>query len=156
MTGSELREVRLVAFPLRLHRVATEHHAELMREFQLLAFDDDPRTEVPARLVELIAELNASYAGVAETADAEREAAIARGDESVDLTYRVPPGAAEACERLERMLAEADEFCRSEQLLTLATPAEAAAFRRWYLREFVAQLSGAEPTPWPAAESAAG
>lgn len=156
MTWGELHDVRLLAFPLRLHRVATEHHAELMREFQLLALDPEPGKEIPVRLVELMADITASYAGVAEAADAQREAAIARGEESIDLTYRVPAEVAEACVRLERMLAEADEFCRSEQLLTLATPAEAAAFRRWYLREFVAQLAGAEPTPWPPAEAAAG
>ena len=154
MTGTELREVRLVSFPLRLHQVATEHHAELMREFQLLALDVREEQNVPARLVELIAELSSAYSGSTEAANAERDAALARGDEAVDLTYRVPEDAATACARLERMLDEADEFCRSAQLLTLATPVEAAAFRRWYLREFTAQLAGADPTPWPVAAAA--
>ena len=151
MTGNELREVRLVSFPLRLHQVATEHHAELMREFQLLALDSQVTRDVPARLVDLVTELNAAYAGATEAVNAERDAALARGEEAVDLTYHVPEAVAEACVRLERMLDEADDFCRSEQLLTLETPAEAAAFRRWYLREFTAQLAGAAPTPWPEA-----
>lgn len=147
---SDLREVRLVAFPLRVHQRATEHHEELMREFQLLAIAESNGDAVPARLVSLIAELTTSYSGVASAADAERDAALARGEDTLDLVYRVPPEAAEACRRLERMLDEADAFCRAEQLLTLEAPPEAVAFRRWYLREFPAQLAGAEPTPWPA------
>ncbi|MDP9441273.1 MAG: hypothetical protein M3P34_03640 [Actinomycetota bacterium] len=51
------------------------------------------------------------------------------------------------------MLDEPDEFCRSgNQLLTLATPPELLAFRRWYLREFNAQLQGQPPLPWPEAD----
>jgi hypothetical protein len=48
------------------------------------------------------------------------------------------------------MLDEADEYCRSGQaLLTLETPPDAKLFRQWYLDEFIGQLSGAPPTPWP-------
>lgn len=146
----ELREVRLIGFPLRLHQRATEHHAELLREFQLLALDAAAARDVPGRLVDLMAELTETYAAGNAAPDAVRDAALARGDDSVDLTYRVPPSAAEACVRLERMLEEADEFCRADRLLTLATPEDAAAFRRWYLGEFAAQLAGAPPTPWDA------
>lgn len=54
---------------------------------------------------------------------------------------------------LARMLDEADEFCRSgNHLLTLATPPELLAFRRWYLGEFNAQLQGQSPLPWPEAD----
>jgi predicted phosphoribosyltransferase len=150
--AGSLREVRLLGFPLKLHQRATEHHEELMREFQLLALDESK--DVPRRLVELIDELTATYSSASSAADAVRDAALERGEESVDLTYVVPAAAAEACERLERMLDEADEFCRSDQLLTMAAPDDAVAFRRWYLSEFPAQIAGAAPTPWPG-ESAA-
>ena len=148
MTG--LREVRLMAFPLRIHRDATEHHEELMREFQLLALDPSPRADVPVRLVRLVQELTTTYSSVNSAPDADREAALARGDESIDLVYLVPPEAAAACAELDRMLDEADEFCRSEQLLTLAPAPEQVAFRKWYLGEFRSQLSGGEPRPWTA------
>jgi hypothetical protein len=46
------------------------------------------------------------------------------------------------------MLEEADEYCRSDQLLTLATPPTLVAFRRWYLGEFIAQIDGRPPQPW--------
>jgi hypothetical protein len=48
------------------------------------------------------------------------------------------------------MLDEVDEFCRQgKHLLTLATPPELVAYRRWYLGEFIAQLAGRPATPWP-------
>ena len=149
MTDAGLVEVRLIGFPLQVHQRATEHHEELMREFQLLAIDPPAGKDVPRRLVDLVGELSATYSSTTAPADAVRDAARARGEETVDLTYYVPPEAAEACVRLERMLDEADEFCRADQLLTLAAPEEAVAFRRWYLGEFTAQIAGAAPTPWP-------
>jgi hypothetical protein len=46
------------------------------------------------------------------------------------------------------MLNRADDYCRQGALLTLATPDDLVAFRRWYLGEFRAQINGARPTPW--------
>ncbi|MBA2438213.1 MAG: hypothetical protein H0V52_07665, partial [Acidimicrobiia bacterium] len=54
-----------------------------------------------------------------------------------------------ACITLGELLDESDEFCKKgEHLLTLTTPAEPLALRRWFLGEFVAQIDGADPTPW--------
>lgn len=156
MTGNELHEVRLVGFPLRLYQQAAEHHEELMREFQLLTIDPPSGADVPRRLVELVGELTASYGTVSAGAEAERDAALARGDEAIDLTYHVPADVGPACAALDRMLDEADEFCRSEQLLTLASAPDTAAFRKWYLHEFGAQLAGKPPTPWPGVPAGVG
>jgi len=38
---------------------------------------------------------------------------------------------------------------RDQQLLTLATPAEAKSFRDWYLGQFVGRIEGQPPLPWP-------
>jgi hypothetical protein len=149
-----LHDVRLLGVPLALLARSSEHHDELLREFQLLAIDpptSSPGHEVPQRLLDLIAEINGRYAGLSDAADADREAALARGDATIDLTITVPASVAEACERLDRMFDDADEFCRAgDRLLTLATPPDAAALRHWYLGEFVRQVGGAEPVPWPA------
>jgi hypothetical protein len=146
---SDLYEVRLLGFPLRLHALALEHHEELVREFQLLALDPGSAHSVPRRLVDLVAELTAAYGAFTDTANADRDAAAARGEERVDLTYVVPASAAAAAAQLGRMLDEADEFCRDgDRLLTLASSPETAALRHWQLSEFAAQVEGAEPTPW--------
>ncbi len=48
------------------------------------------------------------------------------------------------------MLDEADAYCRQgSHLLTLQTPPDQRAFRTWFLAEFLSQLAGGPPTPWP-------
>lgn len=150
--NGELREVHLIEFPLAVYRQAQEHADELVREFSLIALAEaeQPNPTVPARLLELVKALTDEYGGVTTEVELERDKALAAGLESIDLTYRLPPAAAEASLALGAMLDEADEFCRSGgALLTLATPPEAKRFRDWYLQEFASQLTGGKPTPWP-------
>ena len=145
---TELGEVRLLGFPLAVHRRSQEHYEELMREFQLLALATTA-ADVPHRLVRLVEELTTAFAAFTDAPHAVREAARERGDESVDLVYRVPAGVADAAARLDVMLDEADRYCREgDRLLTMAAPADAVALRHWQLSEFSAQVAGAQPTPW--------
>ena len=150
-TATDTVEVRLVGFPLNVYARARDHHEELMREFALLALrppgPDDPA--VPHRLLDLVDELTTRYAGFAENAEVRRDEALERGEASIDLDYRVPRGVREPAINLGRLLDEADEFCRRGALLTLATPPDAVLFRRWYLTEFVNQIDGNPPVPWP-------
>ncbi|HEV3363836.1 MAG TPA: hypothetical protein VG795_06790, partial [Acidimicrobiia bacterium] len=75
--------------------------------------------------------------------------ALERGDATVDLVYRVPAQAKEAAAALKDMLEEADEFCRrGTDLLTLASPPRAVAFRNWFLDQFTIQIDGGQPTRW--------
>lgn len=148
MTGEH--EIRLVGFPLRVWLAAQEHHEELMREFALLAMASATGSDVPLRLLALVEELTQRFAGSAQAVEAARDAAVERGEEFADLVYRAPREAREASIALDRMLEEADDFCRAgERLLTLATPHPALAFRRWYLAELVRQIDGLPPRPWP-------
>lgn len=151
MSG-ELCEVHLIEFPLPIFRRAQEHGDELVREFSLIALaeQDQPDPTVPVRLLELVKAVTREYGSVSTEVEQQRDAALEAGLDSIDLIYRVPPAVAEASLVLGAMLDEADDFCRlGDALLTLATPPEAKRFRDWYLQEFVAQLSGADPTPWP-------
>jgi hypothetical protein len=152
VTAPDRVAVRLLGFPLQVYLRALEHSNELMREFSLIAMSraDDDRPPLPKRLVQLVERLTHDYAGVTDEADAQRDEALEAGLESVDLIYLVPPAAGEASRVLGAMLDEADDYCRNGgTLLTLATPAEAKRFRDWYLGEFIGQVVGAEPTPWP-------
>jgi hypothetical protein len=45
-------------------------------------------------------------------------------------------------------MAEADEFCRSEELLTLARSPVMVAFADWYLEEFRRQVADLPARPW--------
>ncbi|MDQ6725084.1 MAG: hypothetical protein M3066_02775 [Actinomycetota bacterium] len=150
MTEPALVEVRLVRFPLRVWERSQEHVDELLREFALIAESEGERPSVPRRLLALIAELTKTYAGIASSTERHRDDAIARGETVTDLVYHVPPGVSEAIHHLGEMLDQADEYCQQgSHLLTLQTPPDQLAFRRWFLDEFSAQLAGAPPTPWP-------
>jgi hypothetical protein len=146
----DLAEVRLLRFPLPLWQESQEHVDELLREFALMNQGEGDHPSVPRRLLDLVAELTATYAGLSTQAEQERDDAIARGDTEVDLLYRIPPAAAGAVRHLGDMLDQADAYCRQgSHLLTLQTPPAQVEFRRWFLDEFAVQLDGGTPTAWP-------
>ncbi|MGH9063844.1 MAG: hypothetical protein ACRDZQ_02770 [Acidimicrobiales bacterium] len=145
-----LVEVRLLGLPVAVYQRAAEHGDELTREFQLLLERHTlPSESTPARLLALAAELQAGYGALTESQEQELAAAVERADATVDISYHVPPGVAEAVRRLRSLLEEADRYCQAEKLLTLTTPPETVAFREWFLLEFVRQLDGGRPRPWP-------
>ena len=144
-----LFEVRLLNVPLRLLAASREHHDEVMREFAMLALDEGLGSHpVPTRMLELIDILGRRYGAASERPDAEVDAALARGDISIDLVYHVPDHVTEAAAQLEALMAEADEFCRQRQMLALARPPLQVQFARWYLDEFRRQIAGEPPQPW--------
>jgi hypothetical protein len=145
----ELVEVRILRFPVPLFERSRRHMEELTREFQFIAKGDTAGT--PARLIALVERVGTRFAGLNDTAASRVEDALKRGEEQVDVVYRVPRAASDACAELNAMLDEADDFCRHGELLTLATPGDQVAFRRWFLDEFVTQLAGGAPTAWPGA-----
>lgn len=155
--GGELRHIRIVGLPVEVHARAAEHQAELQREFQLILIGvAEGESDVPKRLFDLIEAVNAQFQGLSAAQAAELDDAVTRGDASLDLDYQLPAAVRDACIELNRMLDECDDYCRrGDTLLTLATPAEAIAYRRWFLGEFVAQVDGAVPLPWPQADVAA-
>lgn len=150
---SPLVSVPILRIPVPLWARTQEHIDELLREFTLIAAqlrDHRDRLGVPFRLVELVRELTADYGGLNIDRENLLADAAARGVAEIDLVYQLPPQAAEASRRLQDILDEADEYCRAgAHLLTLATPPDMTRFRRWFLDEFVNQLSGAPPTPYP-------
>jgi hypothetical protein len=122
-----------------------------MREFALLA--EGGGDHAPSRLVALGDELSQRFSGFTADPTSRLAAAVERGDDRIDLVYRLPRSVGAASRQLLELLDEADEYCRQEQLLTLETPPAARAFRRWFLREFIVQSEGGAPTPWPGVEA---
>lgn len=144
-------DVVLLNFPLQLFAAARQRHDDLMREFALLGMrplEDRPGREVPARLRELVDVLSRQHGAAAERADAARDAAIARGELTMDLTYRLPRSAVPAIQGLHDLMDAAEEFCLSEQLLTPPRTPTQLAFGTWFFGQLTSQLQGAEPVPW--------
>lgn len=157
MTGppSELVKVTLRRLPLDLYRQSREHQDELQREFTFIQQSSSlHESSVPHRLIQLMLELNARFGAFSKGPRDALDVALDQGVATMDVVYQVPPEAKEAAVTLGVLLDEADEFCRNgTHLLTLATPPGPLALRRWYLGEFVAQIDGADPTPWDEWES---
>ena len=146
--GDTLHRVQLLNTPVRVLLAGREHHDELMREFSLLALGQQVARELSDRLRELIEVLGVRYGIAAVRPDEFIDAAVERGDATVDLTFDVPAHFAEAAETMDRLMIEADEFCRTEQLMTLARGPVLAAFGHWYAEELSRQIAGHEPRPW--------
>jgi anti-anti-sigma factor len=143
-------EVQLLAVPVAVHRRSVDHVRDLERELELIRHHESDESSVPHRLRALIDELTEQYGGVGEQPSEELDAAIGRGDDAVDLVYRIPASAGEGARRLSDLLDEVDEYCRTGgHLLTLVTPPESLEYRRWFLGEFVRQADGQAATPWP-------
>jgi hypothetical protein len=143
--------VRLLNFPLQVFAYARQHHDELLREFALLALrppEDRPGHAVPGQLLTLIDSLGRRFGGVGDRSDRIRDDALAAGETHIDLSYRVPRSAGPALTELHELMEQADQFCRDEQLLTIAATPVERQFRAWFIDEFIAQAQGAQPTPW--------
>ena len=141
----------MLGIPLRIQAAAAEHFEELAREFaHLAAGQEGPHQEIPERLLTLQRALTERFSAFTQLQQDELAAATERGDESVDLHYRIPQEAGLAAAALSAMLDEADDYCAGgEFLLTLRTPPGALAYRRWLLGQFTDQLSGDPPVAWP-------
>lgn len=147
--GPVLRRVVLSRVPLLVWERSSRHVDELLREFHLLTIGlAEGAQELPAQLLELVAELQVRYAGVSDDSVRRREQALAEGRRELEMVHEVPPEAAEACATLAELLDAADRYCATDALMTLPAPADQVAFRRWYLGEFVRQVAGEAPQPW--------
>jgi anti-sigma regulatory factor (Ser/Thr protein kinase) len=126
---------------------------DLRRELTLIALQageaDDSR-RVGSRLNDLALRLE-SFGPVGEAARKLVDDAHRAGLDRVNVHYDVPVAALPGIEELRALLTEADAFCRSEALLTLAAGPQETALRAWYLDDLLAQAIGADPTPWPGA-----
>lgn len=150
-------EVQLLGFPVALSLRSRQHYDELLREFALIAMGD--HEGVPAQLLALTDDLLAQFARESAEMRDKVDAAERRGEEFIDLVLTTPVAAVPSVLALDAMLDKADAYCRDgAALLTLSTPPDLLAFRRWYLRQVVDQLNGRAPTRWmgPATPGAGG
>lgn len=151
--------VHLLELPVALAAKTQQHFEELMREFSFVAASAhgaQPEHHVPARLMQLVDALTQQFSGITSDAEQRLADAIDRGDAVIaDHQLDIPAAAGPASRALGDLIDEADDYCRSGQhLLTLASPPDCVAYRRWYLSEVIGQLAGAAPTPWPQSEHA--
>lgn len=140
-------KVVIAEAPVRLLWQTHFRVRDLRREMLMLARRDTEPDSVPHRLIEIADDVDDLNVAVL-VGDESLEAAVHRADEFLTLHYDVPPTAGMSCAQLADLLDEADEYCRREQLLTLAATPRERAVRRWFLGEFDRQVRGEPPRPW--------
>lgn len=155
--GEDEIAVTLLEVPVSLWAALDGEWKDRMREFALISLGERTASSVPARLLELVHELEHRYGALGEGALRVLEAAHAAGEATVArLDYLIPRHLGPALAELSSMMDETDAFCaEGEYLLSLASSPGSKALREWIFTEFAAQLDGAEATPWPESRFAA-
>lgn len=143
----QLVTVRLLGMPVALFAEFRAWYAEIRRELRILGLAHRHEYPVASEMAELTlrVEQDRRLASGIERLDA----AIAAGEERVDLEYDVPPSAPVTMQEMSDVLDRADEFCREHRLLTMGATDQLKQLWRWYGNEFRRQGSGEDPTPWP-------
>lgn len=140
--------VRLAQCPVVLSLHADQHLDELVRELQLLSADrDNDRSQAIATEIR---DLLATPAHARLTGRRIAEEARARGLEHVDIEMAMPREFAPLVVRLQDAVSRADELCRANELLTLASPPDVRELRAWMTDAIVTQVEGARPVTWEA------
>ncbi len=142
----QLVPVRLLNMPVNVFADACVRLAELRRELRLLSLAHGEEYPLATELSELFLQVEQERRqslGVTQI-----DEAVAAGLDHADLEYHVPVSTPGTMAHLLEMLEKADEFCRDQKLLVLASSPQQQALRRWYLGEFARQAAGKEPVPW--------
>jgi hypothetical protein len=149
VTDRTVVPVALEGCPVPLLERARRHNEALIREFAFIMESDEDRAGVPAQLLAVVDRIRSQIGVLTTDIESQIDRAREQGDASIDLLVVLPFEGRELALELKRLFDDADDFCRSGDLLTLAEPDDVRAFRDWYLDQYVEQLDGAAPTPWP-------
>ena len=149
MTTGQFQRVVMKELPLDLYARASAWADALMREFVFISESDVDSDDDLRNLLEHVDATRSRFLGFMSDVQRVVDDAIARGETTIDLELEVPRDLGAAAVEVGHMLDEADAFCRSGELLTVATPDQIREFRRWYTDELEHQLAGQPSTAWP-------
>jgi len=149
VNDSTTHRIVLSGFPIALFFEARRHNEALVREFTFIVEAEATPNDVPVRLLALARQLRERFYGLNADLEAQVDAAVAQGDEAIELQVRLAAFARECALTLGALFDEADAFCRNGDLLTLAESDDVHQFRTWYIEEVVRQLDGGPPIAWP-------
>jgi hypothetical protein len=145
--ATDLIRVTVRDVPLRSFLDFQVHYRELRREVRLLALAHQDEYPLAKDLSDLFGTLDRV---LREGIGSEQLDSVLRdGGDHADLVVITPSSTAARIGRFLEMLDLADEFCRSERMLSLARSPEQKQFQQWFLGEFVRQQRGEQPQPWP-------
>jgi Histidine kinase-like ATPase domain len=142
--GQGLRTVRFAGVPVEAYLELQEHNDALFRELELISIAlsaaGSAAPPTSSRLAGLVDRL---YRQFRSQRDGHREtvaAALARGERTVELRASASVAAVPAARAYVELLEEADELCRTGELLTPPPSAQVRSLRRWFVDQMAAQL----------------
>jgi anti-sigma regulatory factor (Ser/Thr protein kinase) len=142
-------EVRLLAVPPFVVHHYRQRWLELVREMHLVALGPpSPQQDVARRLCTAAANLHSDLY-VIERSTAAFAPAVTDDGSAVDAVFVVPAGRRQAFVEVREMAREMERSWAGNELLFVHPGKQAVQLREWWLGEFIGQIDGADPTPWP-------
>ena len=154
--GERRYRIELGEVPTDLLLAAKSHVDNLVREFTLASAGarTGQTAEVPDHLRNLLRAVVERFAEARLAIKRQALLAAGSGEPTARLVLDLPASAADAAEEYVEALDEVDAYCRARRLLTLETPEQHRAFRRWYVEELVRSLrAAASGLPLPPTQS---
>jgi GAF domain-containing protein/anti-sigma regulatory factor (Ser/Thr protein kinase) len=135
--------IELGDVPTDLLVAAKAHVDSIIREFALVTVGaaSGQTAAVSADLARLSEIVGSRFAEARESIKRQAVAAARAGMERTRLVLTLPLSAAQAGQEYLEALDEVDAYARAARLLTLETPPQHRAFRKWYVCSLVDQLS---------------
>jgi hypothetical protein len=138
------RPIRFAGVPVQGYLDLQAHNDALLRELELIRIELEAwggaASHRSLRVVGLIDELFGQFRGLRDGYRDVVASAQARGEQTVDLEASASPASVPAARAYVGLLEQADEFCRTGELLTPPPPAHVTALRRWFVAQMAAQL----------------
>lgn len=138
--------IRVLGLPTQAYLDFRHHYQEIRRELSLLALASEASYPIARHLSELFGLFEHEFK--LGSGSAAVTAAVASAVSTVDVDVVVDRSTLPTVAQMIDTLELADAFCRSEQLLSVASSPAQRDFTRWYLGEFIRQGRGRPPTPW--------
>ena len=109
-------EALLRNFPLRVWHRQQAYTNDLLREFQLLTSGGSARRpealDVPVKLLAVADEFVTKYGSYSTRIAEDREAALRRGEVTMDSTVPLPAETPALVQSVRALLVEVDDYCR--------------------------------------------
>ncbi len=146
---TETVEVRLLGVPPWVVQHYRTRWLELVREMQLVALAEPSRQQQVAQQFCDAAHSVHSDLYVVGRSTQHRAPTVSDDGSAVDAVFAVPRSQRDAFVRIRDMAREMERSWTVSELLFVHPGRQAVQLREWWLGEFIGQLDGAEPTPWP-------
>jgi anti-sigma regulatory factor (Ser/Thr protein kinase) len=144
----DLVPVRLLGVPPALVQHYRKRWLELVREMQLVALGAPSHQQEVAHRFCAAAQAVHTDLYVIERAEL-GYTTLTEDGVAVDAAFEVPRSARQAYVEIRDLARELEADWAEAKLLFVHPGPQAEQLREWWTGEFIAQIEGADPTPWP-------